>query len=78
MGNRYWLSVTCKCGFEDRNVYYAPTCGFTDWKCPKCNQVIDLEEYSNISYEDASTRTLTQNIMWRGVPEDFKQIVGDL
>jgi hypothetical protein len=27
-----------------------------DWTCPKCSTVIDLEEYTGISYEDASNR----------------------
>lgn len=46
MGNRYFLEITCpQCGFYDDDVYYAPTCGFTDWKCQKCGHAIDLEKY---------------------------------
>lgn len=55
MGERYFLEITCpQCGFHDDDVYYAPTCGFIDWKCQKCGRVIDLEEYTGISREEAS------------------------
>lgn len=55
MGDRYILAVKCnKCGFEEKDVYYAPTCFFVGWKCPKCENVIDLEKYTGISYEEAS------------------------
>jgi transposase-like protein len=55
MGNRYFLTVECpSCGYSDDDVYYAPTCGFVDWKCPKCGKVVDLEEETGISYENAS------------------------
>jgi len=51
MGDRYYLKVKCKCGYIDDDVYYAPTCGFMTWKCPKCKKVIDLEQYSGIDAE---------------------------
>lgn len=55
MGTRYFITVTCpECKEVANNVYYAPTCGFTDWKCPQCGEVVDLAEYTGISYEDAS------------------------
>jgi transposase-like protein len=55
MGNRYFLTIKCpSCGYFDEDVYYAPTCGFVDWRCPKCGKVVDLEEETGISYEDAS------------------------
>lgn len=57
MGTRYYLEVICpQCGKKDDSVYYAPTCGFNDWTCPRCKTVVDLGEYSGISYEDASNR----------------------
>lgn len=57
MGDRYILTIKCpKCGYEDDNVYYAPTCGYVDWKCPKCKKKIDLEKWTGISYDDASNR----------------------
>jgi endogenous inhibitor of DNA gyrase (YacG/DUF329 family) len=57
MGDRYILTVKCpKCGTVDDDVYYAPTCGFTDHKCP-CGHVIDLAEWTGISYEDCSNRS---------------------
>lgn len=54
MGDRYHLTVKCNCGFTEEGVYYAPTCGFTTWECPKCEKIIDLEEYTGISYDDCS------------------------
>jgi len=54
MGDRYFLDVICpRCGHRDEDVYYAPTCGFTEYRCP-CGWLIDLGEYTGISYEDAS------------------------
>ena len=56
MGDRYILDVTCPaCGRVGEDVPYAPTCGFTEHKCP-CGHVVDLEELTGISYEDASNR----------------------
>ena len=58
MGTRYYLTVECpKCGYEDDDVYYAPTCGLVDWNCPQCDHRVDLENYTGISYEDASNRS---------------------
>ena len=57
MGDRYILSVKCKCGYRDNDVYYAPTCGFMFWKCPKCKKRTSLEKYSGIDAEGcASTK----------------------
>ena len=53
MGDRYTVPVQCpNCGIRDE-AWYAPTCGCVDWKCG-CGHVIDLEELTGISYEDAS------------------------
>ena len=55
MGTRWILPVTCpKCGFADDDVYFAPTCGFVSWRCPKCECEVDLVALTGISYEDAS------------------------
>jgi len=55
MGDRYFLTVKCsECGMLDGDVYYAPTCGIVDAKCPQCGHVTNLEEYTGITYEDAS------------------------
>ena len=55
MGDRYFLEVACpRCGYYDDNVYFAPTCGFEEWTCPLCRYVVDLEELTGISYDDAS------------------------
>ena len=54
MGTRYWIRVTCPdCGANEDNVYYAPTCGFIEWACG-CGRVVDLEEHTGISYDEAS------------------------
>lgn len=55
MGNRYILTVTCpECGHVGKDVWFAPTCEYDDWECPSCGRVVDLCEYTGISYEDAS------------------------
>ena len=54
MGNRYIIDVTCSCGHENGQVYYAPTCGFTTHECEECGAKIDLAEYTGITYENAS------------------------
>ncbi len=73
MGDRYFLQLTCpKCGFFDDDVYYAPTCGFVDWKC-KCGHVVDLEEHTGITYEDASNIDLIRETL-DGVIEQTQDI----
>ena len=63
MGNRYILTVECPhCGKTNEDVYYAPTCGFTTFRC-SCGWVIHLDEYTGISYEDASNRELIENLL---------------
>ena len=54
MGDRYLLTIKCKCGEIDDDVYYAPTCGFMVWVCAKCKKMINLEEYSGIDAEDCA------------------------
>jgi len=57
MGTRYFLELDCpSCKFHDDDVYYAPTCGFLTWTCPKCKTVVDLEKLTGITYEQASNR----------------------
>ena len=64
MGDRYILEMTCpKCGTEDDDVYFAPTCGFTEWKCPSCHFKMDLCEHTGISYEDASNRDELESLL---------------
>lgn len=55
MGDRYFLTVRCNCGTVGEEVYYAPTCGIVDWTCPGCGDVMNLEEYTGITKEEAST-----------------------
>jgi hypothetical protein len=66
MGTRYFLhNVTCpKCGVTEYEVYYAPTCGISEWVC-WCGHKIDLEEYTGISYEDASNDAEIRSIILR-------------
>lgn len=55
MGDRYIIDMTCpECEFYDDDVYFAPTCGFITWQCPKCKHEVDLCEETGISYRDAS------------------------
>jgi len=54
MGDRYFITVTCRCGFVMGDVYYAPTCGFTHQTCWACGELTDLEEYTGITKEEAS------------------------
>ena len=55
MGTRYIMGVTCpECGHIATDCYYAPTCDFVTHVCESCGTVIDLGEYTGISYEDAS------------------------
>lgn len=62
MGDRYFLTVACpSCGASDDSVYYAPTCGIIEHKCP-CGHVTDLEKYTGISFEDASNRKLLEKV----------------
>lgn len=64
MGDRYYLTVECpKCCYKDGDVYYAPTCGITEWNCPKCGELVDLEKLTGISYEDCSNKELLNEII---------------
>jgi len=55
MGDRYVLTLTCPgCGAVDDEVYYAPTCGFVEHRCPVCGRVTDLGELTGVTYGDAS------------------------
>ncbi len=55
MGDRITFRMECpSCGEVDEECYYAPTCGFTTWKCPKCKKEIDLEKYTGISAESCA------------------------
>ena len=69
MGTRYWIHVTCpSCGACEDNVYYAPTCGFVEWPC-RCGRVVDLEEYTGISHDEASNIDEMRNLVSGGVKE---------
>jgi len=64
MGDRFILEVACpSCGTEDDDVYFAPTCGVTEWVCPKCGCRVDMCDYTGISYEDASNLGTIESIV---------------
>lgn len=70
MGDRYFLTVKCdRCGNVDKNVYYAPTCDFTKHNCSACRKLIDLRDYSGISYEDATNIDNIKNLIRQTVEE---------
>ena len=55
MGDRNYIDITCpECGKKEENWYYAPTSHLgLNWHC-RCGYTVNLEEYTGISYEDAS------------------------
>lgn len=65
MGDRFWINVTCpKCGFHhDDMACYAPTCGITEWTCRNCDSVINLEEYTGVTKEDASNKAKIESVI---------------
>jgi hypothetical protein len=45
MGDRWVLSMDCpNCNYHDGEIYYAPTCGFTTWRCPNCKRNFEIVE----------------------------------
>lgn len=63
MGDRYTITIVCpNCKFEDSDCWYAPTCGFIEWKCPKCDTTVDLEKYTGISKESCSNIEIIQEM----------------
>ena len=56
MGDRYVMEIECpKCNKANKDVYFAPTCGFTHFKC-ECGHIIDLVGMTGITPEKASNR----------------------
>ena len=67
MGDRYFLTVVCpECKAVNEDVYYAPTCDFLTHTCESCGHEIDLEEYTGISYEQASSLSIIERIVENG------------
>ena len=63
MGDRYILAVECpRCCHKD-SAYYAPTCGFTEWICPECGEIVDLEKLTGITYEDCSNKEMIEQFV---------------
>ena len=70
MGDRYFIEIECPaCGISDTEAYYAPTCGFTDWHCPGCGSIVDLEDYTGISYKTASNEKEIRKAIFDAVNE---------
>ena len=64
MGDRYFLHMKCKrCGTEEMDVYFAPTCDFTKWKCPKCGKSVNLIKHTGITAEMASNKAEIEAII---------------
>jgi hypothetical protein len=43
MGDRFFLPLPCaSCGVINEDVYYAPTCDFTDFVCKSCGLINDI------------------------------------
>jgi ribosomal protein L37AE/L43A len=63
VGDRYFVEIECpKCGHKEE-AYYAPTCGFKDWHCPKCHALVDLAEYTGITEAECSNRDAIERIV---------------
>jgi len=64
MGDRYIITEKCpKCGAIENDIYFAPTCGFTTWKCKACGEEIDLCKQTGITAEDASNLDIITSIV---------------
>ena len=64
MGDRYVVDVACpNCGNIDEEAWYAPTCGVVSWVCPECGYSVDMEQYTGITYEEASNTGVIQELM---------------
>jgi Zn ribbon nucleic-acid-binding protein len=52
MGDRYIFTVDClKCGFHDDDAYYAPSCGFTTWRCLECGYRAEILDTIHLGHE---------------------------
>jgi phage FluMu protein Com len=75
MGDRYYIKINCPhCGYKEKELqFYAPTCGFITWKCPKCGEIVNLEKYTGIDAESCATtdsgvktvRELKKSLKWK-------------
>lgn len=64
MGTRYILEMVCpRCAALDDFVGYAPTCGITTWRCKKCGHLVDLEQHTGITKEEASNKGILDSII---------------
>ena len=70
MGDRYLITVVCPhCDAIENNIYFAPTCGFTHYVCPKCDIKLDLEEYTGITSKEASNEKEIRKVIFDAVNE---------
>lgn len=83
MGDRYIIEIVCpKCGKKDSEVYFAPTCGFTEWACPLCKSIINLCEYTGVTHEMASNLDVIESLcdsddLFSTMLEDFNNVFGE-
>ena len=62
MGSRYIIQVECpKCGHEDKDVYFAPSCGFVTWECLECGYELDLGGYARSDIIATNSATMRHN-----------------
>ena len=80
MGDRYLVTIKCpKCGYTEGDVYYAPTCGFLTWRCPKCKRMVDLAVYTGISEAEASNKEKLERIIAAASDKaELKRIASEL
>jgi DNA-directed RNA polymerase subunit RPC12/RpoP len=64
MGDRWTIEVTCpRCGYVEDGVPFAPTCGFTTWRCHDCGKKVDLCKHMGICAADTSNAAQIMGIM---------------
>ena len=80
MGDRYFIDITCpneECRFHKNDVYYAPTCGFVEWVCPRCGLTVDLSKYTGISKEDASNLDVITSLIEEAKVHELEKRLAD-
>lgn len=71
MGDRYTLNLKCAyCNELNKDIWYAPTCNFFDFRCKKCDKMnfitnnFQVKKIGNITFEDVyASISSSSNIM---------------